>query len=673
MLLASAARLSTEAMIQVLTPPDEVDYLRWARENIVFSERESQFPGAYDADLFPFFSEPLAALSPEDPCRVVTMHKSAQLGGTVLATIFVLGSQDMDPCDLLYVHPTEPNAVRWSKLKLKPMLRGTTTLRGVFPEKSRDGGDSILFKERVDGRGSIVIGGANSAASLSMISVPRQVQDDLSKWENNSAGDPEQQSDSRSRGYLFAKIFKISTPGVVPGCRITAAYETGTQEKFHVPCPHCGHEHVLEWENFVSNIDADHPERACFTCPACGAEIQEHHRAAMVRGGRWIAEHPERAATHRSFHLWSAYGPLQSWSLIASEWLAAQGDPERERVVLNDTAGEAFHFKGDAPAWEVLRDRAGESHYPRGTVPASGLVLTMGLDCQADRVEGQVVAWGREKRRWVVDYIIVSGHISEAETQAQLDRYMAQGWRTEDGGLLHLHRVAIDGNAWTEDVWDWAKRHPVSRLIMMRGANSEHAPLLVRVKRETNRKGRKLPWSKRFFNVGVSTLKMGLYLRLAKVDPLAEGYVGLPRGLEDEYFRQLTAERRVVEKDKHGFARPVWKKDADQANEALDTMNQAEAAAINFGVRSMPETIWQQLEAERGAATGPAQLDLEELPAGGRVAKQDPGPVPPSPAGPPEGRGEEVPTSPRLPERQSGFLPATGGFLGPTGGYLGRR
>lgn len=661
-------------MAEVLTPPPPVDYQRWAEDNIVFSPRESQFPGPYNRDRFAFFAAILGALSPDDPCRIVTFAKSAQLGGTVLANVFVLGSQAMDPCDLLYVHPTEPNAIRWSKLKLKPMLRGTTALRGVFPERSRDGGDSILFKERVDGRGSIVIGGANSAASLSMISVPRQVQDDLTKWETNSAGDPEQQADSRSRGYLFAKIFKISTPGVMPGCRISEDFEAGSQERFHVPCPHCDHRHVLEWENFLESIDPEHPERAHFTCPACGCAIEEHQRAAMVRQGEWIAERPERAAVHRSFHLWSAYGPLQSWALIATEWVEAQGDPERERVVLNDTAGRPFHFKGDAPGWETLRDRAAESPYPRGTVPAEALLLTLGIDVQGDRCEAQLVGWGRDKRRWVIDYFVVPGAITEAACQAGLDRLLAQRWRTDAGGLVGIERVAIDGNAWTEDVWAWAQRHPVSRLIMIRGANSEYAPLLIRVKRETNRKGRKLPWSRRFYNVGVSTLKMGLYLRLAKVDPQAEGWVGLPRGLEDEYFRQLTAERRVVEKDRHGFARPVWKKDPDQANEALDTMNQAEAAAINYGIRSMPESIWQQLEAERGTAEGPAQLDLEELPLGGRTVQREaaasaspapaPVPVPPAPARSPDGGGF-------LGSRDGGFLGRAGSGAG---GYLaGRR
>ena len=77
---ANAEYVATEAFIEVITPPPPVDYLSWAKENIVFSQRESSFPGPYNPDLFPYFSEVLTALSPEDPCRIVTLMGGAQIG-----------------------------------------------------------------------------------------------------------------------------------------------------------------------------------------------------------------------------------------------------------------------------------------------------------------------------------------------------------------------------------------------------------------------------------------------------------------------------------------------------------------------------------------------------------------------------------------------------------------
>ncbi|AXS39256.1 terminase gpA endonuclease subunit [Breoghania sp. L-A4] len=614
---ANAEWLAADVMAEILNPPPPVDYLAWAEANIVFSERESPYPGPYNRALFPYFDEILRAMSPDDPCRVVTVKKSAQLGGTVLANIFTGGSIAMDPGDFLYVHPTDGNAQRWSKMKLVPMLKGTTALRKLFPMRSRDGLDSVLYKERVDGRGAIQISGANSPASLSQVTMKRQVQDDLSKWEINSAGDPETQADSRSQAHEFAKIAKISTPMIMPGCRITRNFEAGSEEHPYVPCPHCGHMQVLVWSNMLENLDEEKPEAACFVCegPECGGVIEEHHRAQMLRELEWRAHNPRARREHRSFWIWSAYSILQSWERIARSWLKAKGDPASEQTFLNDVVGEAYQAQGEAPPWEELRDRAAEAHYDRGRIPSGALVITLGIDCQTDRVEWQVVGWGRHKNRFVIDYGVIPGHIAESQCQASLDGLVAQAWMNEAGHQIVADKVAIDGNAWTEDVWDWVKRHPASRVIMVRGNNRDTAPLLERVKKERNRRtGKVLRYSKRFYSFNASVLKMAFYRNAKKIDPLETGYVALPRGLEDEYFRQLTAERRVGKRTRDGFEEFRWEKDPAQANEALDTMNQAEAAAMRFGIRGMPDTVWDALEAAREtpAPTG-EQLDIEDL------------------------------------------------------------
>lgn len=612
--LANPRRVGETVLADVLRPPAPVDYLAWAIENVRFSERESPFAGPYNPDLFPYFSEILRALGPDDPCRIVTLAKSAQLGGTVLANIFTLGSLDMDPGDVLYVHPTEDNARRWSKMKLAPMLRSTAALQRIFSSKSRDGADSVFYKERIDGRGALQISGANSPASLSQVSMRRQVQDDLAKWEINAAGDPEQQADSRSRAYEFAKIFKISTPLIVPGCRITRNLEAGSEEHYYVPCPHCGHEHTLEWENLLASFEEGGAEGAHFTCPSCGGVIEDHHRPEMIRAGRFKAHRPEMLRVHRSFHLWSAYSLLQSLSRIVQEWLKAKGDPAAEQVFENDTVGRAYRALGEAPPWEEIRKRADEIGHQRGRIPAGGLLLTLGIDCQKDFLAWQAVAWSRDGRRFVVDHGTIDGHISEDAARQGVDTLLETRWRNEAGHDIVPDLAAIDGNAWTEDVWDWAKKHPTSRVIMVRGVADERAPLLARVKKERSRTtGKVLRYSSRFYNFGTSILKMALYRNLTKADPIERGYVGLPKGLDDAYYKELTAERRQPKRRRDGFIQYAWVKEPTQANEMLDTMLQAEAAAIKLGIRNLPESRWDQISAERETPKAQSQGDLEDL------------------------------------------------------------
>jgi phage terminase large subunit GpA-like protein len=626
--LANAARLALEAAATAWAPPPPVDLNSWAEDNIAFTERESPFPGRYNADLFPFFTEILRALGPDDPCRTVSFVKSAQLGGTVLANIFLLGTSDLDPGDFLYVHPTEDNARRWSKLKLAPMLKSSTALRRLFPEKSRDGADSLLYKERADGRGSILVSGANSPSSLSQVSMRRQVQDDLAKWEMNAAGDPEMQADSRSQAFEFAKIYKASTPLVLPGCRITRNYEAGSRERFHVPCPHCGTMQPLEWPQF--RVDEEQPERSAFLCSAadCGGLIEEHHRPAILRRGTWVAENPAAAREHRSFHLWSAYSRLQSFERIARGFLKSRGEPEAEKTFWNDVLGLAYQVKGEAPPWEALRDRADAHGHRRATIPAWCLVVTVGVDCQGDRVEWQALGWSRDGRRAVIDAGVIDGHISEDACRQRLDRLVATTWRHGSGRDLGIDMLAIDGNAFTEDVWDWARRHPASRVIMVRGVDSEAAPLIAKVKRERNPKtGKVLKYSSRFYHFATSVLKMALYRNLPKTDPQERGFVQFPQKLDDEYFRQLTSERRIEKKTRRGFIVHEWVKDSGQANEMLDTHLQAEAAAIRYGIRSMPDARWDFLESERAMPPAGAQIDLEDLLLGGGPASA---PTPPA-------------------------------------------
>ncbi|MCC4296307.1 terminase gpA endonuclease subunit [Aurantimonas coralicida] len=325
---------------------------------------------------------------------------------------------------------------------------------------------------------------------------------------------------------------------------------------------------------------------------------------------------------------------MQSFERIAREWLSARGDPSSEQTFFNDTLGRAYKTLGEAPSWETLRDRASASDYAHGQVPVGALVLTLGIDCQGDRVEWQLVGWGRDKRRWIIEYGVIPGHVSEERCRSSLDALLSQRWPNAYGHRLTADLAAIDGNAYTEDVWEWAKRWPTSRVIMVRGVGAESAPLIQRVKRERNAKGKLNRYSRRFYNFATSVLKMALYRQLPKDDPASRGHVGLPKGLEDEFYRQLTAESRRPKKKKTGFTVYEWVKDPGQANEGLDTHLQAEAAAIHLGLRTLPDAIWDRYEADREVPAADAQLDLEDT-LFGAVAAQDaeaaPAVAPPSP------------------------------------------
>jgi phage terminase large subunit GpA-like protein len=605
----------------VMRPPPPADFNVWAETNIVFG-RESPLPGPYRRSTFPLAERVLECLGPEHPARTIAVVGNVQSGKTTLAQIFIGASMDIDPCDMGYVHPTHDNAMRWSRRKWKVMRKQSPALRRIFGDtKSRDATDTALYQETRDGRGSLQISGANSEASLSMVSWPKQVQDDLSKWEANEAGDPERQADGRSGAFDWAKIFKISPPRHARTCRITRAYLAGTQERWHVPCPHCEHYQPLEWQNFHATIERDHPERAHFTCVACAGKIEHRHKVDIVARGRWVADNP--SAREPSFHWWRAYVPMRDWESIAREWLVAEGDPQAEQAFFNEVLGLAYESAAEAPPWEAVRDRSnadGDAGYDRGRLPIGALLLCVGVDCQGDRVEVHIKGYGEHLRRWTIDYEVIPHFIGTDEARAALDHLLARTWPDAFGNPRSIEMLAIDGNAYTNEVFGWAKRHSWHKVIVVRGAKTDLAPPLALTKSERRSDGKVRKAQKRFYNVGVSGLKSAFYEVLKRVDPLARGYCGYPRGLTDEFYRQLTAEKREVITDKRtGFPRAFWRLDHDR-NEVLDSEMYAEAAAIRCGWYSKTPEQWQALRVSREHAPERGQADLFDPANAGNAA-----------------------------------------------------
>ncbi|WP_420864445.1 phage terminase large subunit family protein [Zooshikella ganghwensis] len=60
------------------------------------------------------------------------------------------------------------------------------------------------------------------------------------------------------------KIISGSTPTIADACRIEKSFNRSDQRYNHVPCPHCGHFHVLEWTNL--HWEKGQPYTAHFVC-----------------------------------------------------------------------------------------------------------------------------------------------------------------------------------------------------------------------------------------------------------------------------------------------------------------------------------------------------------------------------------------------------------------------
>ncbi len=631
--LAASAAVVASALANAMAPPPPPDITRWCADNIVFDER-SPMPGPFNIERFAFLREIHEVLSPEHPCREVTIRGSAQWGKTVSIIQPTIGAwHEYTPLDSLIVHPTASAATEWVDNKWMPMRRQAPGLREIFGTGARgDQRDNKFNQETLDRNGSIKVASAGSPADLTGTSRRLVIMDDLAKFEMTDKGDPEALAVSRASGFEDAKIVRVSTSMIKDTCRITRAFLRSDQRFFHVPCPHCGHRAPLTWENFRQNLDPERLTAACFSCEACGCAIEHKHKLEIVARGAWVAHNPN--GDHPGFHLWRAYAPQRDWASIAVEYAQVMGwsriearsetedavrsrvEAETEQTFWNDVLGLPYDQATDAPDWEALRDRAENAAgdaaaLPVGVVPAQGVILAAGVDCQDDRLEVSLVAFGRNRQRWTVDHRVIPFHIGDEDGRAALNALLRQNWRTELGLELPIDMLAIDGGTYTDDVWSWARAHPWNRVIIVKGSSSQNGPVLAPMKFERRRDGKAKRRQKRAFMLNVSQLKGDFYTWLGKEDPAERGYCRFAVGLGDEYYRQITSEKRVLHRQRSGVVTSSWDLvEPTRRNECLDCMNYAEAAARRKGWTSMTDDQWDRLEAERGAPAKEPQPDL---------------------------------------------------------------
>jgi len=241
-----------------------------------------------------------------------------------------------------------------------------------------------------------VMTGANSAIGLRSMAARYLFLDEVDAYPGDveGEGDPVNLATTRTRTFARRKIFLCSTPKITGLSRIEAAFEESDQRRYWVPCPLCNQFQILRFPQL--RWPKERPEDAVYVCEHCGQEIQNHQKHWMLPRGEWRASAVGDGRT-TGFHLSSLYSPVGwfSWGDAAKQFDQAQKNPALLQVFINTVLGETWALRGEAPDWQRLYDR--REDYQIGMVPKGGLFLTAGIDVQKDRIEVEVVAWGRGK------------------------------------------------------------------------------------------------------------------------------------------------------------------------------------------------------------------------------------------------------------------------------------
>ncbi len=613
-----AADLLAGLMRQFLAPPPRIDTAAWAAQYRHIAKGPER--GLWRNERTPYLVEPMQAASSHTPYERVVLWFATQLGKSEVLYNSVMQRIHTDPQDMMMVQPTLQDAQDHSAQRFLPTIMQTPAMHGkVAVRKSRD--ESTSWRSRsIQGGFTVFFGGANSAASLASKPLGFAVADEVDKWpaDVDNEGPPLGLLEERMSNFSRRKLIIASTCSIKGQSLIEREYLASDQRRYHVPCPHCGELQILEWGTktdyglkwLKTESGQARPDTAVYICRHCGSAIEEHKKEFMLSNGIWIPQAPGAGMGKRAgFWLNKLYSPLgwKGWPSLVEEWEEVQvekkkGNSAPLKKFLNSSLAETWEETGSGGDAKALAARAEE--YPLGIVPRGGLMLSMGVDTQPDRLEARVWAFGRGEESWLVARHVIYGdpnldENTEGSPWTRLTEIRATPVVHASGAQMLIEATCIDtGGHNTHAVYAYCRNHERANVLAIKGASSYGKAVLGKPSLiDVSWRGKTQARSLKLWPIGTDTAKHLLYGRM-RVTQVGPGYIHTPKGLEltDEY-EQMTA-ARLMPVVVQGRASMRWITPHGHREEAGDCMVYAYAGACHLGIQTYREPGWQRREAK---------------------------------------------------------------------------
>ncbi len=596
--------------------PDKVNDLQvsqWAESRRYLPASLTSRPGPFRWATTPYLREIADCLSESSDVREVALMKGARIGYNVGIIENHIGYMiEQCPGAAMFVGANKEQAQTVTELRVDRMLE-TSGLMGRISSQTtkranKKTGDSKGKKEFPGG--FLLIGGP-SGPFLRGTGIRYLYLDELDEWKlqigardkkkgvTANQGDPVALARRRTGEYpLTRKIVYGSTPLDDSTSKIKQLFLEGDQCYYYVPCPACGRMQVLKWrddtregdDRFRIKYETDAQGRLVFDLapngkpipgtghvwyecedPGCRHKWRNSDKLTFLEKGEWRPTAQARTPNFRSFHISSLYSPvgMQSWEDIVLEWLKVGDDLTRLRSFVNTILGETWVESGEAPKHARVEQRALRSGYHVGTLPkdAKPLILTIGADVQKDRIEAEVVAWGRGRESWSVEYLTLPGDTADIDGDAW--RALADVLGKEHAGLRSMMNL-IDCGYNSPAVYAFCERYS-SGVLPVKGdahlAADRGERRIWALRQETGYQVQRVDLNTGYLKQETyNCLGYGTPDGLPPQNPFP-GYCHHPVDYGEDYFRKLISEQKVI--DDNGRVR--WAPIPGHArNESLD-------------------------------------------------------------------------------------------------------
>lgn len=562
-------------MLEMFMPPSEESCSEWGEHNMMIADKGNPEPGPWRADRAPYQKEIMDSLT-QPGVHDVALMTGAQIGKTLILTIYAGRMIDLDPGPTLLVFPAEDDVDQFAKERLWPTINQTPVLRKKVYGGQKSGIRFVNFRG-----GFISTTGAMSPGGLKSRPVQNLLCDEVDGYPASAGveGDPISLAQKRTENYTeFAHRFYSSTPTLKSTSRIYRLFLKGTQEEWEFQCKACGAYHAIQFDDVRFEKSASLNDRGekeyevhkvWWACPDCGGTMTEHE--VKRAPAKWTAYNPGALENgFRSFHLSAFMSPWTKWKKQCKKFLDGKDDPEMLKTFYNLELGLPFEHKDSTAIPELLYLR--REHY-RAEVPSGVLVITIGIDTQDNRLEYEVRGWGREDESWGIEYGIIPGRADEESTWEGVDALLDREWRLENGRTMKAAITFMDagGHFW-DAVMEHCRARRMKRMYAVRGDNKDTGPLVRHTK--NTKKG------ENYFILNVYVGKRAVLYNTGIAEP-GPRYMHFPddeeRGYTENYFKGLVSEQVKPVKKRGGVYVEEWVK-VYERNEPLDCCNYARCA-----------------------------------------------------------------------------------------------
>lgn len=603
---------------------------QWAQDNFYLSAESSQKKQKWEA--YPFQIGWLDWMG-DRQIEEYNCIKSARVGYTKCLLACIGYDASYERRNQVIYQPTDDDRDSFVKTEIDPMIADVKAMQQVLPNHYKRDKDNTTKLKKFLGSLLHALGG-KAAKNYRRITVSSVKFDEIDGFDQKVEGssDPITLGKKRLEGASYPKLIIGSTPRVKQLSHIEGRVnQAQALMRYYIPCPHCDEMIRLEWGG------VEHPHGFKFTlnefangaegevqhiCKHCGVGMTQAQYLSVWHKGQWQSSNnqyrydhhagqwlnnnnePVKPPRHVASHIWTAYSPQATWVEIVREFYAANqkkkaGDNAPLIGFVNETLGETWEEEeGDKLAWEGLRDRA--EPYPLRTVPQGGLVLVAGVDVQGNRFEITVYAVGRGEEMWVIDYHVIEADPSKESEWLKLDNYLLHTpFVHEHGQAMRIDMAGIDmmGN-YTQEGYNFVRHRGTrsyARCVGVRGDPRPGKQIAGRISAvDVSFNGKTIKGGAKLHFVGADTAKDLLHGRL-NLTQAGAGYIHFSDQLPDEFYQQLTAEVRVLERTTNGYVYR-WVCPKGTRNEALDTSVYAMYCVHRLGLHVYTDKNWKLLE-----------------------------------------------------------------------------